>query len=56
MRRRVLEKLCKELGEPILISKSFVEAAQGVQEQLLSMGRHPLRGVREAQEVFTIYA
>jgi hypothetical protein len=24
-------------------------------ELLLSMGRHPLRGVREAQEVFTIY-
>jgi hypothetical protein len=32
-----------------------VQAAQGARELLLSMGRHPLRGVREAQEVFTIY-
>jgi adenylate cyclase len=51
-----LEKLCKELGRPILISQSFVQAAQGAREQLLSVGRHPLRGVREAQEVFTIYS
>jgi adenylate cyclase len=50
-----LEKLCKELGTPILISKSFVQAAQGVREPLLPVGRHPLRGVREAQEVFTVY-
>src|SRR5262245_19297662 len=38
----------------ILISKSFMEAAQGVRDQLLSVGRHPLRGVREPQDVFTI--
>src|SRR5215467_10782731 len=49
-----LEKLCKEFGTPILISKSFVQAAQAVREQLLPVGRHPLRGVREAQEVFTL--
>jgi adenylate cyclase len=49
-----LQVLCKELGTPILISKSFVQAAQGVREQLLSVGWHPLRGVREAREVFTI--
>jgi adenylate cyclase len=49
-----LQGLCKELGTPILISKSFVQAAQGVREQLLSVGWHPLRGVREAREVFTI--
>src|SRR5262249_20456847 len=28
-----LEGLCKELGTPILISKSFVQAAQGVRDQ-----------------------
>ena len=49
-----LEKLCKDLRMPILISKSFVQAAQGVRELFSSVGRHPLRGVREAQEVFTI--
>ena len=46
-----LEGLCKVLGKQILISKSF---AQGVREQLSSVGRHPLKGVREAQEVFTV--
>ena len=49
-----LEGLCKELGTPILISRSFVQAARGVRDQLLSVGRHPLRGVREPQDVFTI--
>jgi adenylate cyclase len=49
-----LEGLCKELGRPILISKSFMQAAHGVRGQLLSVGRHALRGVREAREVFTI--
>jgi hypothetical protein len=33
-----------------------VQAAEGVREQLLSVGQHPLRGVREAQEVFTVYS
>src|SRR6516225_9580058 len=46
-----LEGLCKVLGKQILISKSF---AQSVREQLSSVGRHPLKGVREAQEVFTV--
>jgi adenylate cyclase len=50
-----LEGLCKVLGKPILISNSFAQAAEGVRELLLSVGRHPLRGVREPQEVFTIY-
>jgi adenylate cyclase len=50
-----LEGLCKTLGKQILISQSFAQDAQGVREQLLSVGRHPLRGVREAQEVFTIH-
>src|SRR5262245_18660873 len=50
-----LEGLCKVLGKPILISNSFAQAAQGVRDQLLSVGRHPLRGVREPQDVFTIY-
>src|SRR5215472_2022634 len=50
-----LQGLCKVLGRPILISNSFAQAAEGVREPLLSVGRHPLRGVREAHEVFTIY-
>jgi len=49
-----LEGLCKVLGRPILISESFVQAAHGVRGQLLPVGRHALRGVREAREVLTI--
>jgi len=49
-----LEGLCKVLGKPILISNSFAKAAEGVREPLLSVGWHPLRGVREAREVFTL--
>jgi len=49
-----MEGLCKALGKQILISQSFAQAAQGVREPLSSVGRHPLRGVREPQEVFTV--
>jgi adenylate cyclase len=49
-----LESLCKELGEPVLISESFVRAAPGLEAQLCSVGRHRLRGVREEKEVFAL--
>jgi adenylate cyclase len=49
-----LENLCKELGEPLLISETFARAAPGLRDQLRSMGRHRLRGVREPQEVFAL--
>jgi adenylate cyclase len=49
-----LEGLCKVLGVPLLISESFVRAAPGLREQLRSMGRHQLRGVREEKEVFAL--
>jgi len=49
-----LEGLCKVLSEPMLISGSFVRAAPELLQQLRSMGRHRLRGVREEREVFAI--
>jgi len=49
-----LESLCKELGEPLLISESFARAAPGMRARLRSMGRHRLRGVREPKEVFAL--
>ena len=49
-----LEGLCKELDTPILVSASFARAAPALRDQLRSVGRHRLRGVRETQEVFTI--
>jgi adenylate cyclase len=51
-----LESLCKELGEPLLISQAFVRAAPSLSGQLRSTGHHRLRGVREPQEVFALAA
>src|SRR5262249_8817762 len=48
-------KLCKELGTTILISKSFVEAAQGVREQFLPVGRHPERRARSTGSVHGLH-
>lgn len=49
-----LENLCTELGVHLLISDSFVLAAPAMRPQLVSLGRHQLRGVREPREVFTL--
>jgi adenylate cyclase len=51
-----LEGLCKELGEPLLISEPFAVAAPGLRDQLRSTGRHRLRGVREPKEAFALAA
>lgn len=46
-----IEGMCKELGEPILLSASFAESFSG---GLRSVGKHCLRGVREDQELFSL--
>ena len=63
--RLIGEWLSERLGQPFIIenrpgagtnigTESFVQAAHGVRGQLLPVGRHALRGVREAREVFTV--
>lgn len=49
-----IELLCKELGHPLLVSQAFAEAAVDSRGHLASLGRHPLRGVRERAELFTL--
>lgn len=44
-----LEGLTKELGHPILLSASIAKSAGA---PLVSLGRHPMRGLSEPQEVF----
>ena len=44
-----LEKISSELGRPVITSASFATAAR---TQFESLGKHHLRGVLEAQEVF----
>lgn len=46
-----IESLCKVLGVPLLLTGAFVEAAG--HPDVRSLGRHALRGVREAPEIFT---
>lgn len=49
-----IEVLCKELGQPLLISEAFAEAATASRAHLVSLGRHRLRGVRDETELFTL--
>ncbi|MCH7776362.1 MAG: adenylate/guanylate cyclase domain-containing protein [Gemmatimonadetes bacterium] len=46
-----LEGMCKELGEPIVISSAFPRCFPG---EMRSLGTHSLRGVSEPQEVFAL--
>ena len=47
-----IEVLCKDLGQPLLISAAFADSAISSRAHLVSLGRHRLRGVREAAELF----
>src|SRR5258708_6366699 len=51
-----IEALCGPLGRPLLVSQAFAAAAAGSQQHLMSLRRHPLRGVREETEIFTLAA
>ncbi len=44
-----LEDLTKTLQRPVLLSESFAKAAGA---PFVSLGRHPMRGLSEPQEVF----
>ena len=47
-----IEALCQPLGQALLISQAFAEAATVSRDRLVSLGRHRLRGVREDTELF----
>jgi adenylate cyclase len=47
-----IEALCEPLGRPLLASAEFVRAAEAREGRLVSLGRHALRGVREAKHIF----
>ncbi len=47
-----IEALCQPLGQALLISQAFAEAATSSRDRLVSLGRHRLRGVREETELF----
>ncbi len=45
-----IERLCDTLGRHLLMSQAFARAAN--RDELMSLGRHRLRGVREETELF----
>lgn len=46
-----IEALCRTLDRPVLMSQRIAAAAES---ELVSLGFHALRGVREPQEIFTL--
>ena len=46
-----IEDISKTLESPIVVSAAFAESVPG---ELVSLGQHTLRGVRDAQEIFTL--
>lgn len=51
-----IELLCKALDRPILVSRRFYDLAAVSRDKLISVGFHPLRGVRAPQEIFACAA
>lgn len=49
-----IERMCRTLEQPIVISQSLANAACGDRPHLVSLGRYMLRGVARAQELFTL--
>jgi adenylate cyclase len=47
-----IEALCEPLDRKVLVSAEFVAAMNGGDARLEPLGRHSLRGVREAKEIF----
>lgn len=49
-----IEVLCEPLGRSVLVSAELAAAAADDDHRLESLGRHVLRGVREAKEIFAL--
>lgn len=47
-----IERLCDALGRHLVMSQSFARAAEASRHELVPLGRHRLRGVREETELF----
>jgi adenylate cyclase len=47
-----IERLCDTLGRHLVMSQAFAWAADASRHELVSLGRHRLRGVRDETELF----
>ena len=46
--------MSRSLEQDVIVSAAFAEAAGSNRNQLVSLGRYALRGVRRPQELFTL--
>ncbi len=51
-----ISAMCRSVDQSVLLSSAFVEAAGQPSERFASVGRFALRGVKRAQELFTLDA
>jgi adenylate cyclase len=49
-----IERMCRSLEQPVVVSASFAAAAGPDRDRLVSLGRYALRGVARPQELFTL--
>jgi adenylate cyclase len=49
-----IEALCGQHDRNLLISETFARAATHSTDRLISIGRYGLRGVRDAQSIYTL--
>jgi len=49
-----IQALCKSLDRNVILSAGFAHAATRSSNRLVSLGRYALRGVRQAQELYTL--
>ena len=49
-----LEALCEAADRHLIVSETFAEAATACRDRLVPLGRHELRGVRGAHELFSV--
>ena len=49
-----IQDLCRPLDCDVLISRAFHDIACSCHGQLISLGRHELRGISAPQELFTL--
>jgi adenylate cyclase len=49
-----IEALCETLDRKVLVSASLAAAAEGCAARLEPLGRHALRGVRDAREIYAL--
>jgi adenylate cyclase len=46
-----IESMCKSLGESVLVSAEFAACTP---DRVVSLGKHQLKGIDEAQEIYTL--